>query len=159
MLDRLMSFYRIKAKTRKWTVRMIMHFFDFAICAGWVEYRRHQTALGTPKRDILDCLSFRMKYEEFLSYTEPETSTDEDDPNFEHIPSVSKRSRTRVPHPPDALRKKHVLHLPEFSESKQKNRCRLPGCGSNTARICCSTCKVFLCVLPKRNCFKLYHEL
>ncbi|KAJ8895427.1 hypothetical protein PR048_000759, partial [Dryococelus australis] len=78
ILDRLRSLYRISAKTRKWTAKMIMHFFDFAIFPGGggggsVEYRKQQSAL-----DILDCFSFRMKYEEFLSFTEQETSTDED---------------------------------------------------------------------------------
>ncbi|KAJ8890319.1 hypothetical protein PR048_009827, partial [Dryococelus australis] len=130
MLDRLMSLYRIRAKIRKWTDGL----------------------------DIFYCLIFRMKYEEFLSSTEQETSTSEDDPDFELLPSASKRSRTRVPHPPDALRKRHVLHLPEFPEISQENRCRRPDCNSNTARISFSTCKVFLCVLLNRNCFKRCHN-
>ncbi|XP_046674855.1 piggyBac transposable element-derived protein 2-like [Homalodisca vitripennis] len=65
-LDRLISYYRISARTSKWTVRLIMHFFDFAIAAGWIEYRRDQRALGTPKKDMLDLMGFKREYAEFL---------------------------------------------------------------------------------------------
>lgn len=161
-LDRLISYYRICARTRKWTVRVIMHMFDFAIAAGWVEYRRDQQALKTRKRDILDLLHFREEYAHFLAYgTHYDTSTrEESDSDFtdnSSLPPACKKAK--VLHPPDVLRTKHVLHLPEFPQRTSKNRCRMPGCSANSARIRCSTCKVYLCIQENRNCFKLYHEL
>ncbi|KAH7979204.1 hypothetical protein HPB49_008633 [Dermacentor silvarum] len=37
----LMSLYPLKAKTKKWPVRVISHFVTFAICNGWIEYIRN----------------------------------------------------------------------------------------------------------------------
>ncbi|XP_064597896.1 piggyBac transposable element-derived protein 3-like [Liolophura sinensis] len=58
-LDFLISLYRINAKTRKWPVRMIFHFLDFALANAWLEYRNFEVEHGTPKRQVLDLLSFR----------------------------------------------------------------------------------------------------
>ena len=38
-IDYLISLYRIKAKTRKWPVRMCFHFLDLAVANSWLEYR------------------------------------------------------------------------------------------------------------------------
>lgn len=157
-LDRLISYYRISARTRKWTVRVIMHFFDFAISAGWIEYRRDQRALGTLKKDMLDLMGFKEEYAEYLVYGHAEEESEDSDPNYVcAIPPP--RKQPRVAHPPDALRTKNVLHLPEIPIPATKNRCRFPGCGSNGTRIRCATCKVYLCMLENRNCFKAYHML
>lgn len=40
MLDRMISYYRICARTRKWTVRLIFHMIDFAVATSWIERRR-----------------------------------------------------------------------------------------------------------------------
>lgn len=155
-LDRVISYYRISARTRKWTVRLIMHMIDFAVAASWIEYRRDQTALKTAKKDVLDYLDFRCSVAQDLIHNELEYSTDSD---FEIDPRPAERHRGSVPQPPDSLRRKGNLHLPEFPSPVTKNRCRFPGCSANKARIRCSTCKVFLCLQDNRNCFKLYHEL
>ncbi|KAJ8867162.1 hypothetical protein PR048_033026 [Dryococelus australis] len=98
----MMSLYRIIANIRKWTVGMIMHFFDWwntedANLLLVLQKETFSTASGLQNRRL---------------------------PFFELLPSASKRSRTRVPHPPDVLRKRHVLHLPEFPE-KQMSPSRL----------------------------------
>lgn len=157
-LDRVISTYRISARTKKWTIRLIMHLLDFSLAASWIEYRRDQKALHMPKKDILDYLEFRVKVEEHLIHSEETTDTDSD-PDFEPEGPPVKHPKATVPHPPDALRKKKVLHMPEFTNPPTKNRCRLPGCNANKARIRCSTCKVFLCLQDSRNCFKLYHDI
>ena len=38
-LDFLISLYRIRAKTKKWPVRMIFHFLDFSLANSWLQYR------------------------------------------------------------------------------------------------------------------------
>ncbi|KAG8315283.1 hypothetical protein J6590_074018 [Homalodisca vitripennis] len=130
---RFISYYRMAARTKKWTIRVIMHMIDFSIAAGWVEYRRDQNELGTRKRDILDLMQFREKYAHYLAYGTKEES-DDDDSNFEStLPPP--RKKPRVSHPPDVLRTKNTLHLPEMPTPATKNRCRLPGCSANTARI------------------------
>ncbi|KAI5709629.1 hypothetical protein M8J76_004584 [Diaphorina citri] len=155
-LDRVISYYRIMARTRKWTVRLIFHFIDFALAAGWIEYRRAQFALRKPRRLILDYLEFREHIDEFLRHT---TDSDASDSDYDG-PSPAKHHRALQPLPSDALRKsKREMHMPEFPNPAKKNRCRLPGCNANTARIRCSKCQVFLCLQEQRNCFKLFHEM
>nr|XP_047142936.1 uncharacterized protein LOC124817163 [Hydra vulgaris] len=55
----LIALYRIKAKTKKWPVRMIFHFVDFALVNSWLEYQDIKIQNGTPKRQTLDLLNFR----------------------------------------------------------------------------------------------------
>lgn len=50
-LDRIISYYRIYARTKKWTIRVIMHSFDFAIAASWIE-KASKDAQDTKKRRI-----------------------------------------------------------------------------------------------------------
>ena len=153
-LDRIISYYRICARTKKWTVRVIMHMIDFAIAARWIEYHRDQIALNKPKKEILDLLNFRIEIEEYLMHANSMLSTSEYEPE-----SPQKKFRGRVPHPSDHLRKKGGLHLPEIPIPSKKNRCRFPGCTANATKIRCSTCKVYLCLIEGRECFKMYHEM
>lgn len=37
-LDQMIAYYRIFMKSRKWTLRVVMHFMDLAIAASWMEY-------------------------------------------------------------------------------------------------------------------------
>lgn len=115
-------------------------------------------ALNTPRKDILDYLRFRVEVEQHLIHSEERAHTSNSNPDYEFRPPA-KHPKATVPHPPDAPRKKKVLHMPEFPHPPTKNRCRFPGCNANKARIRCSTCKVFLCLQDSRNCFKLYHEI
>ena len=117
---------------------------DFAIAASWVENRQHQTALQTPKKEILDLLNFQIEVEEYLMHQNEEPTTSDYEPEDE--PPL-KKHRGREPHPSDHLRKKGVLHMQEIPISAKKNRCKLPGCTANSTKIRCSTCKVYLCLV------------
>ena len=158
LLDRVISYYRISARTKKWTIRVMMHFLDFAVAAGWIEYRRHQHALNTPKKDVLDYLGFRMDLADYLIYKSVE---EQDTSEYEPSESSPKKVRynAKTPLPSAHLRTKNVLHLPEIPTPPSKNRCRMPGCKANSARIRCAACKVYLCLQEDRQCFKLFHEI
>ena len=60
-IDYLISLYRIKAKTKKWPVRMLFHFLDLAVANSWMEYRDFKLKHGTPKSNIPHLLAFRNK--------------------------------------------------------------------------------------------------
>lgn len=155
-LDRMMSYYRMSHRSRKWTVRTIMHMMDFAVAAGWIMYRRQMVAMETPRNKIMDILDFKISIKNELIYRVPVPEKTDPDSDFEPRP---KKSRARVQQPPAALRLNQVGHLPEIPTPATKNRCRYPGCKSNVARIRCVKCNVFLCVNEERNCFKLYHTI
>lgn len=42
----------LKAKTRKWTVKVTSHLITFATCNEWIEYIRNANEEGLPKKDV-----------------------------------------------------------------------------------------------------------
>lgn len=156
LLDRIISYYRINARTRKWTVRLIFHMVDFAVASGWILRRRYDSQEQTPKRDRFDYLEYRADLSHHLLNAIEEIE-EEDDFGVAALghPGTSK---THVPLPHDALRKCSAKHMPQILDAKE-HRCRFPGCTSKKARMQCSTCKVFLCLNSNRNCFKVFHEM
>jgi len=57
MIDGLISYYRIKGRTKKWPLRATYHFLDFALANSWLEYRDIEILNGNKKYH--DLLSFR----------------------------------------------------------------------------------------------------
>lgn len=155
-LDRMIAYYRIAAKTRRWTVRVMFHFIDFALAASWFERRRIDALDRTPKRDSLDFLDWKVEVSDALVHHKTFEEV-EDDRNGQENQTLKKRKT--APLPSDALRTTGVLHLPEIPPGAKPSRCRFPGCTSPKCLFWCSTCKVFLCLNTNRNCFKPFHEM
>ncbi|KAK8784396.1 hypothetical protein V5799_009238 [Amblyomma americanum] len=44
LADRMISYYRIKARVNKWTIRSIFHLFDIALSNSWVQYTQDMRA-------------------------------------------------------------------------------------------------------------------
>ncbi|XP_036320015.1 piggyBac transposable element-derived protein 3-like [Rhagoletis pomonella] len=59
LLDQMLQHYRIFIKSKKWTPRVIIHFFDMAIVASWFEYKADADKNDIPKKDQMDLLAFR----------------------------------------------------------------------------------------------------
>ncbi|XP_039291260.1 uncharacterized protein LOC120352965 [Nilaparvata lugens] len=128
-LDRVIAFYRISARTKKWTVRTLFHIIDFALAAAWIERRKADSLDKTPGEDRLD---FKVQVGDSLVHcgqqikeTEDERFID-DDLDSQHQP---KRRRT-IPLPTTSLRTSGALHLPEIPPGAKPSRCRFPGCDS-----------------------------
>src|SRR6218665_335922 len=108
----------MKTRTRKWTIRTILHFFDLCIVNSWIQYREDCRQLKTARKAILDSLAFRMDTsEEFLSATVQTDSSDSDAP-----PPLTKRRRSKTP--AEHRRFTGAKHLPAIDNVKNAVRCK-----------------------------------
>ncbi|KAI7790921.1 putative piggyBac transposable element-derived protein 3-like [Triplophysa rosa] len=160
LIDRMISYYRLSVRTKKWTHRMLMHFTDVALANSWLLYRRDHTERGTPRNGIMQFLEFRMEVAKtFLAQhnNSQEDSTDlsEQEDNTDHSEPKKKRFVKEVPH--ISVRRRANAHLPQVVNLKNAARCRAKGCSGKT-RVRCATCKVFLCLQTARNCYTVFHS-
>ncbi|KAF3693491.1 Chimeric ERCC6-PGBD3 protein Chimeric CSB-PGBD3 protein [Channa argus] len=61
LADRMISYYRMSARTKKWTMCMLMHFTDLVLANSWLLYCKDLTICGTPKNSIMQFLEFLME--------------------------------------------------------------------------------------------------
>lgn len=62
MSDRMISYYRTRARTKKWTIRTVFHFFDLAVTNAWIQYRNDRRHFGPTKRNYAGFISFILLY-------------------------------------------------------------------------------------------------
>ena len=85
-MDRMISLYRISARTKKWTVRAMMHMVDFSIVNSWLEHREVQLKNDETPMKLLD---FKMSVARSLIYSEPaESSADSSDSDADELTTV-----------------------------------------------------------------------
>lgn len=157
ILDQSIEYYRTFIKTKKWTLKVILHFFDLSISNAWRLYVLDSIATGVPKSKIMDLLEFRMQVADGLINTpERKRRSDTDEQDTENLrPNTSKFRR---PNPPSvAKRYDGYDHLPSFDEIDSPRACRMEGCKSRS-KILCTKCEVYLCLSRKQNCFLAYHK-
>ncbi|KAI2668674.1 PiggyBac transposable element-derived protein 3 [Labeo rohita] len=153
LMDRMISYYRMSTRTKKWTMRMVMHFTDLALANSWLLYRKDHAICAGPKTRPIQFLQFRMEVATILLAqhhgADADLSTEEEDSN-----QGVKRHVTELPHV--SVRRRANAHLPEMIGLKNAMRCRQLGCTGRT-RVRCMTCKVFLCLQTERNCYSAFH--
>ncbi|XP_049331648.1 piggyBac transposable element-derived protein 3 [Astyanax mexicanus] len=113
LADRMMSYYRMSGRTKKWTLRMLMHFTDLALSNSWLLYRKDLTVCGTLKKNIMQFLEFQMEVAmTFLAQHANDSSdfSEEDDPVV--LFQGKKRPVKAVPHV--SFRRRANAHLPEM---------------------------------------------
>lgn len=66
LLDQLIGYYRIFIKSKKWTLRLLMHAVDMALVNSWLEYRNKCHQLKVPSNKVMKLLTFRMRVAESL---------------------------------------------------------------------------------------------
>lgn len=64
--DQLLSYYRIHIKSKKLTLRLIFHAFDFACVNIWLEYKTIIKNKHVTKKYVLDMLHFKLKIADAL---------------------------------------------------------------------------------------------
>ena len=164
-LDGLISHYRIRDKTKKWPLRVIFHFVDFALANSWLEYRDIEILNGN--RKYHDLLSFRNEVADALlkAKLDPppiEATNPVGRPRFSTVsPEKSANHRGGNGPSPKRLRPNLDVRFDQFCHFPSTinalgQRCKIEGC-KGQSRIKCEKCDVFLCLTNKRNCFKAFH--
>ena len=153
--DRMISFYRICARTKKWTVRTILHMIDLSLANSWVQERQDRLGEGKTKKELMEFLDFRISISENLLYEE-DISDDEDGNglNQDDVPGGEPPAK-RIALPPEVARRHRAAHMPRMVDLRNAARCRNPACKTGKSRVMCTTCKVFLCI---HGCFEAFHK-
>lgn len=139
LCDRIISYYRIAMRTKKWPVRVFWHFVDLVISNCWNEYRLDRIAFGDRKGAIMDVLEFKMYIGRALALggksrnhrkTSPqeEAINEAEDRPEETAPTPKRRKATDLP--PTDVRKSDNAHLPicSINDKNSYMRCRNVGC-------------------------------
>ena len=159
-IDYLISLHRIKAKTRKWPVRMFFHFLDLAVANSWMEYRDFELEHGIPKSNISDLLAFRNEVGRALTTgTVPARSATRprSEPNsIGSFASPPQKKAKKIIMPVHDVRYDFFGHWPECIDGLGQN-CKLEGC-EGRSRVKCVKCNVSLCLNKNKNCFTRFHK-
>lgn len=134
LADRMLSYCCSRQRTRKWTIRSIMHFFYLAVSNAWLSYRDDQVKAGIQVKKVTQLRKYKLDYGEHLieassiaseeSSEESDWQPEENESNASTRQGKKKKSTSGVP----SLRfRTHGSHLPSVLGGKQ-SRCRFPKC-------------------------------
>lgn len=154
LADMLIALYRITVKTNRWYVKVFWHLIDIAKVNGWILYKRHRMQMGIPQKQQKTLLDFSCELaKSLIGANKVATSSSRGRPP-KRKSEVANRGgkKPAVAIPCHDVRYDGLGHWP--IPSSQKNRCRK--CQSY-CRMVCEKCKIYLCLLENRNCFKLFH--
>ncbi|CAJ1081222.1 piggyBac transposable element-derived protein 3-like isoform X2 [Xyrichtys novacula] len=152
LCDRMLSFYRMSTRTKKWTSRVMTHFFDVAITNALVQYKSDSKVLNRPAKNTQQYLDFKLHLaEELMDSASFEDSSEDSEEEYQPP------AKTRLPQPEPSVRRLGSRHMPEMMDIKHAVRCRNKGCNGKTF-IRCTKCKMFLCITKQKTCFKDYHS-
>ena len=110
-----------------------------------------------PGKDQIDLLKFRDNIATCLinvglSANGPKRGRPSSSKNENYLPT--KRCNTEI-RPLKEIRLDLLDHMPEFDTKKEASRCKTPNCTGKT-HVYCEKCKVHLCFVRGKNCFKDY---
>lgn len=128
--DMLLSFYRIKMKSRKWYKRLIFHLIDLCCVNAWTKLYKFKLAVAT---------SLVQGTSNPQSVLRTEFDKDVRSARFVQ----------------NDIRLDGVGHLPRRMADIPK-RCKQPNCSRRT-KFFCVKCKVYLCIDKHSDCFYDFH--
>lgn len=140
VLDQQVEYYRTFIKTRKWTLKVLIHFYDLALVNSWRAYKIDCTFNNYRRNKTLDLLDFRLELSEIL-LSSPEKRRTE---GLEEVENLMPRKFKKALKPSATLRYDGYDHLPVFDDLKSPRFCQLETCKSRT-KVRCLKCNVYLC--------------
>lgn len=167
--DQMLQYYRIFIKSKKWTMRVAMHFIDFAVVASWMEYCADCKRFGVQSVGLL---TFRKKLARQLMAEKPDIII-----RTPGRPRKRKNLQEECESPSPPPKKYHIApekklvtdridHFPRFDARRDGSRCSYvmtngKACGLKTHTYC-NKCKTYLCLTrekdgTERNHFALHH--
>lgn len=157
VLDQMMEYWRSWLRTKKWPLKVIIHFFDLAIVNSWFEYRLACELSNIKKKDQLQLMDFRLSIAEYLvgGPTRKRTSEHLEDAEEPPMRRVNKIVAP-VAKPSQDKRYDGYNHWPCVDNLKNPHTCRLEGCKSRS-RTRCTKCNVYLCLNKDADCFVKFH--
>ncbi|XP_049270990.1 piggyBac transposable element-derived protein 3-like [Rhipicephalus sanguineus] len=121
MADRMISYYRMKARVSKWTIRCFFHLMDMALSNSWLQYTRDMRDQQKRPREVLEFLDFRVSVAAALVNEAFRIASDSDSGSGSQLPTK------RAPLPPLPVRKTFG-HFPRLADIPNAARCRMEGC-------------------------------
>lgn len=161
LLDQLLSYYRVFIRSKKWALRVIFHFVDFAICSSWLEYRNDQRKANVPKEKINDLLKFRMELTySIIKVGNPTCQSQRGRPKATKPEVVSRRnpSASHEVRPSKDIRLDKFDHVPHHDHKTKPTRCKNNIKCSGRTFLYCKKCNVHLCINKTKNCFAEFHS-
>lgn len=155
--DQQMEYYRTWIKTKKWTLKVILHFLDLATVNAWMEYRQDCNKAGIPNGKVKDLLHFRMDLSETLLATPKRKRTANEEIVDDEAEETKRPQNYRAALPCTDKRLDGYDHWPEVDDLPTARFCRRSGCKSRT-RTRCTKCDVYLCLTKTQNCFREFHR-
>lgn len=136
LLDQLISLYRTEIRSKKWTLRMMIHALDLAAVNSWSEYRMDAERVKIPKKDVLDLLHFKMNVAQCLVRVQKPVAAKRGRPSMspEPVHQYKPPSTYQVQdvRPLPEVQFDWVDHMPNFDEKKEATRCKRLHCTEKT---------------------------
>lgn len=160
VLHQQMEYYRAFIKTKKWTLKVLIHFLDLSVVNAWRLYRNDCLANKLSRKDSLPLLDFRMNVADSLASIPGRARREscEDDDLSAQVPRRDYKIYRPTIAPPEVKRYDGYEHYPVSDDIKAPRSCRLEECGSRS-KIRCEKCDVYLCLSRDKDCFKIYHSI
>lgn len=151
-----MSLCAIRAKTKKWSVRVISP-LTFALANWWLQYLQHANAEGLPCKETKDMLEFQTDVALSLLHSNWPCENKKGRPSPESLQKVPKPVHNATPLPTMSVRFDGKERWPQHIATPNSQRCCKEGCTSKT-RVRCRKCGVFLCLSAANDCFFNCHQ-
>ena len=156
--DMLISLYKIKVKTKHWYIQVFWHFIDISKVNAWNLCRRHFAQYEKPRQQMLCLLKFSTALGNALIHANNKPVHINRPGRPSKCTSCANCENTQskcasVPTPYWDICYNQIGHWPEPVD--KKDLCRL--CQAYSRKKC-SKCKLPLCLLKDRTCFKDFHH-